>query len=177
MLSFAAACAGVAYTLRTQPNAWIEIAALGVVVFAGWWFGISALEWGMLGLMVAVIFALEAVNTAIEAVVDLVSPQYHPLAKIAKDTAAGAMANLIHRAASVALKEERKLVLVPRETPLSSIHLENMLRLRNAGATIVFAAPGFYHGPESIDDLVDFVVQRILDQLGVEHAAARRWGQ
>jgi 4-hydroxy-3-polyprenylbenzoate decarboxylase len=87
------------------------------------------------------------------------------------------MANLIHRAASVALKEERKLVLVPRETPLSSIHLENMLRLRNAGATIVFAAPGFYHGPESIDDLVDFVVQRILDQLGVEHAAARRWGQ
>ena len=91
--------------------------------------------------------------------------------------AAGAMANLIHRAASVALKEERKLVLVPRETPLSSIHLENMLRLRNAGATIVFAAPGFYHGPESIDDLVDFLVARILDQLGVEHAAARRWGQ
>jgi flavin prenyltransferase len=91
--------------------------------------------------------------------------------------AAGAMANLIHRAASVALKEERKLVLVPRETPLSSIHLENMLRLRNAGATIVFAAPGFYHGPESVDDLVDFLVQRILDQLGVEQGAARRWGQ
>jgi 4-hydroxy-3-polyprenylbenzoate decarboxylase len=91
--------------------------------------------------------------------------------------AAGAMANLIHRAASVALKEERKLVLVPRETPLSTIHLENMLRLRNAGATIVFAAPGFYHAPESIDDLVDFLVQRILDQLGVEQAAARRWGQ
>ncbi len=91
--------------------------------------------------------------------------------------AAGAMANLIHRAASVALKEERKLVLVPRETPLSSIHLENMLRLRNAGATIVFAAPGFYHAPESIDDLVDFLVARILDQIGVENAAARRWGQ
>ena len=91
--------------------------------------------------------------------------------------AAGAMANLVHRAASVALKEERKLVLVPRETPLSSIHLENMLRLRNAGATIVFAAPGFYHGPESIDDLVDFLVARILDQLGVEQPAARRWGQ
>ena len=68
-------------------------------------------------------------------------------------------------------------MLVPRETPLSSIHLENMLRLRTAGATIVFAAPGFYHGPESIDDLVDFLVARILDQLGVEHAAARRWGQ
>ena len=91
--------------------------------------------------------------------------------------AAGAMANLIHRAASVALKEERKLVLVPRETPLSSIHLENMLRLRTAGATILFAAPGFYHGPESIDDLVDFLVARILDQLGVENAPARRWGQ
>ena len=91
--------------------------------------------------------------------------------------ASGAMQNLIHRAASVALKEERKLVLVPRETPLSSIHLENMLRLRNAGATIVFAAPGFYHGPESIDDLVDFLVARILDQIGVENAAARRWGQ
>ena len=91
--------------------------------------------------------------------------------------AAGAMANLIHRAASVALKEERKLVLVPRETPLSSIHLENMLRLRNAGATIVFAAPGFYHGPESIDDLVDFVVARILDQLGVENTLVSRWGQ
>jgi flavin prenyltransferase len=91
--------------------------------------------------------------------------------------AAGAMANLIHRAASVALKEERKLVLVPRETPLSSIHLENMLRLRNAGATIVFAAPGFYHAPESIDDLVDFLVARILDQIGVENRAAKRWGQ
>jgi flavin prenyltransferase len=91
--------------------------------------------------------------------------------------ATGGEANLIHRAAGVALKEERKLVLVPRETPLSSIHLENMLRLRNAGATILFAAPGFYHAPESVDDLVDFLVQRILDQLGVEQAAARRWGQ
>ena len=91
--------------------------------------------------------------------------------------AAGAMANLIHRAGSVALKEERKLVLVPRETPLSAIHLENMLRLRNAGATIVFAAPGFYHAPESIDDLVDFLVARILDQIGVENRAAKRWGQ
>ncbi|HSC92774.1 MAG TPA: flavin prenyltransferase UbiX [Gaiellaceae bacterium] len=91
--------------------------------------------------------------------------------------AAGAMANLIHRAGSVALKEERKLVLVPRETPLSAIHLENMLRLRRAGATIVFAAPGFYHRPDTIDDLVDFLVARILDQIGVENALARRWGQ
>jgi flavin prenyltransferase len=91
--------------------------------------------------------------------------------------AAGAMANLVHRAASVALKEGRKLVLVPRETPLSTIHLENLLRLRQAGATIVFAAPGFYHSPESVDDLVNFVVARCLDQLGIENTLMRRWGQ
>src|SRR5213595_652826 len=91
--------------------------------------------------------------------------------------ASGAMSNLIHRAASVALKESRRLVLVPRETPLSTIHLENMLRLRQAGAVILFAAPGFYHGADSIDDLVDFVVARCLDQLGVENALAPRWGQ
>jgi 4-hydroxy-3-polyprenylbenzoate decarboxylase len=86
------------------------------------------------------------------------------------------MQNLIHRAASVALKEERKLVLCPRETPLSSIHLENMLTLRRAGATILFLAPGFYHGAESVDDLVDFVVARILDQLGLDNALVPRWG-
>lgn len=91
--------------------------------------------------------------------------------------AAGAMANLIHRAASVALKEERKLVLVPRETPLSTIHLENLLRLRRAGATIVFAAPGFYHAPQTVDDLVNFVVGRCLDQLGLDQTLAKRWGQ
>jgi diacylglycerol kinase len=90
-LSFMAALEGVVYTLRTQPNAWIELTALSVVALAGLWFGISALEWGLLGLTIALILALEAVNTSIEAVVDLVSPQYHPLAKIAKDTAAGAM--------------------------------------------------------------------------------------
>ena len=90
--------------------------------------------------------------------------------------ATGAMANLVHRAASVALKEGRRLVLVPRETPLSSIHLEGLLRLRQAGAVILFAAPGFYHGAETIDDLVDFVVGRALDQLGVENALIRRWG-
>jgi 4-hydroxy-3-polyprenylbenzoate decarboxylase len=90
--------------------------------------------------------------------------------------AVGAMANLIHRACSVALKENRRLVLVPRETPLSAIHLEGMLKLRNAGATILFAAPGFYHGAETIDDLVDFVVGRCLDQLGLENALIRRWG-
>jgi 4-hydroxy-3-polyprenylbenzoate decarboxylase len=91
--------------------------------------------------------------------------------------AAGAMANLVHRAASVALKEERKLVLVPRETPLSTIHLENLLRLRNAGATILFAAPGFYNAPETIGDLIEFVVGRCLDQLGIENRLTKRWGQ
>ena len=91
--------------------------------------------------------------------------------------ASGAMSNLIHRAASVALKEGRKLVLVPRETPLSEIHLQNMLTLRRAGAVVLFAAPGFYHGAETVDDLVDFVVGRILDQLGIENALVPRWGQ
>jgi len=90
--------------------------------------------------------------------------------------ASGAMQNLIHRAASVAIKEERRLVLMPRETPLSAIHLRNMLTLREAGATILFLAPGFYHGSETVDDLVDFVVARALDQLGIEHTA-KRWGQ
>src|SRR5919106_1298187 len=84
--------------------------------------------------------------------------------------ASGAMQNLIHRAASVAVKEERKLVLCPRETPLSTIHLENMLALRRAGATILFLAPGFYHGAETVSDLVDFVVARCLDHLGLENA-------
>jgi flavin prenyltransferase len=91
--------------------------------------------------------------------------------------ASGVMSNLIQRAGSVALKEGRRLVVMPRETPLSDIHLENMLRLRRAGATILFLAPGFYHGAESVDDLVDFVVARSLDQLGLEHGLARRWGQ
>ena len=91
--------------------------------------------------------------------------------------ASGSMTNLIHRAASVALKEGRKLVLVPRETPLSTIHLQNMLTLRQAGATILFAAPGFYHAPQSIADLVDFVVARLLDQIGLDNALAGRWGQ
>ncbi len=91
--------------------------------------------------------------------------------------ASGTMSNLIQRAASVALKEGRKLVLVPRETPLSEIHLESMLRVRRAGAVVLFAAPGFYHRPESVGDLVDFVVARALDHVGVEHALSRRWGQ
>lgn len=91
--------------------------------------------------------------------------------------AAGAMSNLVQRAASVALKEGRKLVLVPRETPLSTIHLENMLRLRQAGAVILLAAPGFYHGAETVEDLVAFVVGRCLDQLGLQNSLIERWGQ
>jgi 4-hydroxy-3-polyprenylbenzoate decarboxylase len=89
--------------------------------------------------------------------------------------AAGTSRSLVERAADVTLKERRPLVVVPRETPLSAIHLENMLRLARAGAVVLPAAPGFYHRPESIDALVDFIVARILDQLGVEHAIGRRW--
>ncbi len=90
--------------------------------------------------------------------------------------ATGASNNLIERAADVMLKERRKLVLVPRETPYSAIHLENMLKLSRMGAVIVDANPGFYNAPASIDDLVDFVVAKILDQLQVEHALMPRWG-
>jgi flavin prenyltransferase len=91
--------------------------------------------------------------------------------------ASGAMQNLIHRAASVAIKEERRLIVMPRETPLSAIHLRNMLTLREAGATILFLAPGFYHGAETVEDLVDFVVGRALDQLGLANTLTKRWGQ
>jgi 4-hydroxy-3-polyprenylbenzoate decarboxylase len=88
----------------------------------------------------------------------------------------GASRSLVERSADVMLKERRTLVLVPRETPLSAIHLQNMLRLTRAGAVILPAAPGFYNKPQTIAELVDFVVARVLDQLGVEHALARRWG-
>ncbi len=84
--------------------------------------------------------------------------------------------NLIHRAASVHLKERRRLIVVPRETPLSTIHLENMRQAAEAGAVVLPAMPGFYHGVESIGDLVDFVVARICDQLGVENKLMHRWG-
>ena len=89
--------------------------------------------------------------------------------------AQGLASNLIERAADVALKEGRKLVLVPRETPFSAIHLENMLRLARAGAVILPPNPGFYHHPQRIDDLVDFVVARLLDQVGVAHSLLARW--
>ncbi len=111
--------------------------------------------------------------------------------------ASGAMSNLIHRAASVALKEGRRLLLMPRETPLSLIHLRNMLTVREAGATVLFLAPGFYHGASlsdapaeparplsgvaserlSVDDLVDFIVARALDQLGLDVELVKRWSQ
>jgi flavin prenyltransferase len=90
--------------------------------------------------------------------------------------ASGAMSNLIHRAASVALKEERRLVLMPRETPLSTIHLRNMLTVKEAGATVLFLAPGFYHGAETVDDLVNFVVGRAVDLIGLDVELVKRWG-
>jgi len=90
--------------------------------------------------------------------------------------ATGQSQNLIHRAADVHLKERRKLIVVPRETPLSVIALGNMKALAEAGATILPAMPGFYHDPKSISDLVDFVVARICDQLGVHHELTKRWG-
>ncbi len=111
--------------------------------------------------------------------------------------ASGAMSNLIHRAASVALKEERKLVLMPRETPLSLVHLRNMLAVKEAGATVLFLAPGFYHVASlsdapaepgrplsgvaserlSVEDLVNFIVGRALDQLGLDVELVKRWGE
>jgi flavin prenyltransferase len=87
----------------------------------------------------------------------------------------GSSRSLIERAADVALKERRPLVLVPRETPLSIVHLENMLTVSRAGAVVLPASPGFYHRPRDIDDLVRFVVARVLDQLGVDQALVPRW--
>jgi len=88
----------------------------------------------------------------------------------------GISSNLLERAADVVLKERRKLVIVPRESPLSSIHLENMKRVSDLGGIIVPAMPGFYHNPESMDDLINFVVGKVLDQVGVNHDLFTRWG-
>lgn len=85
--------------------------------------------------------------------------------------------NLIERAADVMLKEQRKLILVPREAPFSTLHLENMLKLSRMSAVILPANPGFYHRPENVEDIIDFVVARILDQLGVPHTLIARWGE
>jgi len=90
--------------------------------------------------------------------------------------AMGTSRSLVERAADVTLKERRRLLVVPRETPYSEIHLENMLRLTRAGAVVLPASPGFYHRPDSVDDLVDFIVARVLDHIGVVHDIARRWG-
>ena len=90
--------------------------------------------------------------------------------------AMGASDNLLERAADVVIKEKGQLILVPRETPFSEIHLENMLKLAKVGVTIMPAAPGFYHKPDTIEDLVDFMVARILDHLGIEHQLMQRWG-
>lgn len=89
----------------------------------------------------------------------------------------GASNNLIERAADVALKERRQLIVVPRETPYSQIHLENMLKLTQMGATVLPASPGFYMQPQTINELIDFVVARILDQLGLEQDLMPRWGE
>ena len=89
----------------------------------------------------------------------------------------GTSRSLVERAADVALKERRMLVLVPRETPYSAIHLENMLRLTRAGAVVLPASPGFYHRPSSVAELVDFIVARVLDQFGIEHTLGKRWGE
>ncbi|KXS54918.1 MAG: 3-octaprenyl-4-hydroxybenzoate carboxy-lyase UbiX [Marinobacter sp. T13-3] len=91
--------------------------------------------------------------------------------------ATGASNNLIERAGDVALKERRQLILVLRESPYSEVHLENMLKLTRMGAVIMPASPGFYHKPESVDDLVDFMVARILDHLGLEQTMVPRWGE
>lgn len=91
--------------------------------------------------------------------------------------AQGSSRSLIERAADVALKERRPLILVPRETPLSLVHLRNLTLAAEAGATILPAAPGFYHKPRGIDALVDFVVQRVLDHLGVDATLVPRWGE
>ena len=88
----------------------------------------------------------------------------------------GLGSNLVHRAAAVHLKERRKLIVVPRETPLSSIQFANMARLAEAGAIVLPAMPGFYHVPQTIRDLIDFVVARVCDQLGIEHTLMTRWG-
>jgi 4-hydroxy-3-polyprenylbenzoate decarboxylase len=89
----------------------------------------------------------------------------------------GTSDNLIERAADVMLKEQKKLVLVPREAPFSTLHLENMLKLSRMNAVILPANPGFYHRPQSVEDIIDFIVARILDQLGIEHALMARWGE
>ena len=89
--------------------------------------------------------------------------------------AAGISDNLVTRSALVALKERRPMIVVPREAPYATVHLENMTKLSNWGVVVLPASPGFYHNPQSIDELIDFVVARILDQMGIEHSLGQRW--
>jgi 4-hydroxy-3-polyprenylbenzoate decarboxylase len=123
------------------------------------------------------VFAADAVEapassgTALVRAVILCPCSMGTLARVA----AGFSSNLVERAADVALKEGRALVVVPREAPLSALHLENMLRLVRLGAIVLPASPGFYHHPRSVDDLVQHVVGKILDRLGLAHARAARW--
>ena len=112
-----------------------------------------------------------ASGTALTGGVVIVPCSMGTLARVA----VGFSSNLVERAADVALKEGRPLVVVPRETPLSAVHLENMLRLARLGAIVLPAMPGFYHGPATVDDLVAHVVGKLLDRLGVEHATGARW--
>jgi flavin prenyltransferase len=175
--------------LRALGDAGCEVglsaSAAGVEVLATELYGEPALEREE----VLRRFVGDASNVSVYAVNDYKAPYASGSAKVdayvvcpcsmstVGTLATGAMANLIHRAASVALKEGRKLVLVPRETPLSAIHLNGLATLQTAGATILFAAPGFYHGAKTLEDLVDFVVARILDQLGLDNSLMARWGQ
>ena len=89
--------------------------------------------------------------------------------------AAGTSRSLVERAADVTLKERRRLILVPRETPMSLVHLRNLVAVTEAGATVLPAAPGFYHRPKRVEELVDFVVQRVIDQLSLDITIAARW--
>ncbi|MGD9695641.1 MAG: UbiX family flavin prenyltransferase [Thermoleophilia bacterium] len=134
-------------------------------------------------------FAQEAGSVTVLGLNDLTAPfasgsSLAPAALIAPCSGAtlaaiahGTGRNLIHRCADVMLKERRRLVLMPRETPLSLIHIENMAAVTRAGAVVLPAMPGFYSEPRTIDDLVDFVVGKALDQLGVEHRLLARWGE
>lgn len=118
--------------------------------------------------------ALDATISSGSALVDAMAVVPCSMTTLGK-IASGIGDNLISRAAGVMLKERRKLIIVPRETPLSAVHLENMLRLSRAGAVILPACPGFYHKPKSIDDLVDSIVGRILDHLEIQHDLKVRW--
>lgn len=119
------------------------------------------------------LFACSASGSAAPEVMIVAPCSMGTLARIA----VGISGNLIERSADVMLKERRPLLLVPRETPLSEIHLENMLRVVRAGARLIPAMPAFYHKPQSIDEMVDFVVGKVLDQVGIENDLYRRWGK